>query len=285
MIAPTFARGLPPPPDGTPRNNSAGLPRIRQPGLFLRDKSGARRHAPAMFRLIREGDVARLILDRPEARNAIPIAGWAELARLLTELGDARLLIVTGEGGFCAGADLSDFAAIREDEGLIARFRETMREALDALRNLPIPTIALVHGACYGAGVALAMACDLRLAAADARFAITPAKLGISYPQEDVHRLVELVGAGQAARLLFTAACHRRRRSGADRPGRALRRRRSPDRRGDCSPMTRDSLAALKRGIALAAEGRRSDAEQDAVFDALLAGPALAERLEALRRK
>ena len=80
-----------------------------------------------------------------------------------------------------------------------------MRAALDALRDLPIPTIASIEGPCYGAGVALAMACDLRIAGRGARFAITPAKIGISYPQEDVHRLVALVGPGQAARLLFTA--------------------------------------------------------------------------------
>src|SRR3546814_14215523 len=80
-----------------------------------------------------------------------------------------------------------------------------MRHGLDTLRDLPIPTIALVEGACFGAGVALAMACDWRVAGPGARFAITPAKLGIAYPQEDVHRLVSLVGVGQAARLLFGA--------------------------------------------------------------------------------
>ena len=237
-----------------------------------------------MFRLIRESDVARLVLSRPEARNAIPMAGWAELGRLLGTLGDARLLIVTGEGSFCAGADLSDFAAMREDESLIVRFRETMRDGLDALRNLPIPTLAMIHGACYGAGVALAMACDLRIAAADARFAITPAKIGISYPQEDVHRLVELVGPGQAARLLFTALAI----DGAEAARIGLVELCDAGEGPIVEAILAsdgDSLAALKRGIALAAEGWRSDAEQDALFDALIAGPALAERLEALRRK
>jgi enoyl-CoA hydratase/carnithine racemase len=237
-----------------------------------------------MFRLTREGDVARLVLARPEARNAIPIAGWADLARLLGTLGDARLLVLTGEGGFCAGADLSDFHAMRDDESLTARFRETMREALDALRNLPIPTIALIEGACYGAGVALAMACDLRIAAGDARFAITPAKIGISYPQEDVHRLFELVGPGQAARLLLTALAI----DGAEAARIGLVELCDVEEGPIVEAMLAndaDSLAALKRAIALAAEGWRSDADQDALFDALIAGPALATRLEALRRK
>ena len=147
VIAPTFARGLPPPPDGTPRNNSAGLPRNGQPGLFLRDKA---RRAPACPRPCSGSHatptVARLTLDRPEARNAIPAAGWAELgsgsARSLSAT--SRLLVVTGAGGaFCAGADLNDFAAMRGDEAAVARFRVEMRAALDALRLLAIPTVAV----------------------------------------------------------------------------------------------------------------------------------------------
>lgn len=234
-----------------------------------------------MFRLTRDGDVARLTLDRPEARNAIPLTGWADITRLLATLGDARLLIIAGENGFCAGADLADFATMRGNEGLIAQFRMSMREALDALRILPIPTIALIEGACYGAGVALAMACDLRIAAADARFAITPAKIGISYPQEDVHRLVELIGPGQAARLLFTALAI----DGAEATRIGLVELVDADPAALVSAILandRDSLATLKRGLAL---GRRADAGQDAAFDALIAGPALAARLEALRRK
>ncbi len=161
-----------------------------------------------MFRLDRNDDHARLTLDRPGARNAIKAAGWAELAEVIgrVEASDVRLLVVTGaDGSFCAGADLADFPAMRGDEAAAARFRQEMRGALDRLRGLAIPTLALIDGPCYGAGVALAMACDLRIAALTARFAITPAKLGIGYPQEDVQRLVELVGPGQAARILFSA--------------------------------------------------------------------------------
>ena len=281
MIAPTFARGPSSPPGGAPRNISAGLSRNGQPGLFFATDAPAFGMSGAMFRLIRDGAVARLLLDRPETRNAIPAAGWAGLARAIGETGDARLLVLSGAGAaLCAGADLADFPAFRDDEAARLRFREDMRAALDRLRDLPIPTVARIEGPCYGAGVALAMACDLRIAAADARFAITPAKLGISYPQEDVHRLVALVGPGQAARLLFTAAA-----IGAEE---ALRIG-LVELVGDEAPLVEailandgDSLATLKRGIAL---GRRSDAEQDRRFDALIGGAEMARRLEALRRK
>ncbi|MGQ0590963.1 MAG: enoyl-CoA hydratase/isomerase family protein, partial [Sphingosinicella sp.] len=162
-----------------------------------------------MFRLDQDGEIARLTLERPEARNAIPLAGWDELGARLEEVArsPARILVLSGAGGtFCAGADLKDFPALNRDAALRTRFRTGMGAGLDRLAGLPIPTIARIEGACYGAGVALAMACDLRLASETARFAITPAKLGISYPQQDVHRLVSLVGPGQAARLLLTAA-------------------------------------------------------------------------------
>ena len=235
-----------------------------------------------MFRLKIDQDLARLTIDRPEARNAIPASGWEALAAKIDEAGSARLLVIEGAGGaFCAGADLGDFAAMAHDPAARTAFRTTMRAALDALRTLPIPTIAWIDGPCYGAGVALAMACDLRLAHPRAQFAITPAKLGISYPQEDVHRLVALVGTGQAARLLFTAQPIDATEAawiglvdliGGDGVIAAI------------LANDRESLATLKQAIARAADGVRSDAALDARFDALIAGDALAARLEALRR-
>jgi enoyl-CoA hydratase/carnithine racemase len=233
-----------------------------------------------MFRLIHDGGVARLTLDRPEARNAIPAAGWGELAALLGAI-EGRLLIVAGAGGaFCAGADLNDFSALRGDEGARIRFRETMRAALDALRALPMPTVARIDGPCYGAGVALALACDLRVVGPDARFAITPAKIGVSYPQEDVHRLVALVGPGQAARLLFTAT--------SIDAAEAIRLGLAELAELDEAAILANagaSLPELKRAIALAGAGVRSDPEQDRRFDALIDGEELSRRLEALRRK
>jgi enoyl-CoA hydratase/carnithine racemase len=173
---------------------------------------------------------------------------------------------------------------MRADAAAIARFREEMRAALDRLRALAIPTIALIEGHCYGAGVALAMACDLRIAAPGALFAITPAKIGISYPQEDVHRLVALVGPGQAARLLFGGQamdCEEAKRVGlveAHMPGEEALIE------AICGNAP-DSLAALKQAMARAGEGVRSDPEMDRRFDALIGGEEMMRRLEALRRK
>ena len=244
-----------------------------------------------MFQLNVTAGVARLALNRPDARNAIPLAGWGELAAKAQEAvaAGAHLLIVGGipGGTFCAGADISDFPSFQADPAARSAFRAALRHGLDTLRDLPIPTIALVEGACYGAGVALAIACDLRVAGASAQFAITPAKLGISYPQEDVHRLVSLVGPGQAARLLFGAQS-----IDAAEAARIGLVEFAPEEDAEAAiarlaatiaANDPESLRTLKRGIALAARGTRQDDGQDHSFDDLLGSDALAARLAAYR--
>lgn len=240
-----------------------------------------------MFDLALDDGVARLTLDRPDARNAIPASGWETLAQSAERAvaDGARLLVVAGSGSaFCAGADLNDFAGMAGDAEAAAAFRTAMRDSLIRLRQLPIPTIALVEGACFGAGVALAMACDLRLAGPAASFAITPAKMGISYPQEDVGRLVALVGPGQASRLLLTGApidsIEALRIGLADMPAEAL-----PETMAALLANSAESLETLKRGMLLAEQGEASDAGQDAAFASLLSSPGLAERLRARRAR
>lgn len=246
-----------------------------------------------MIELRLDGDVARLSLARPEARNAIALAGWSEIAAAVeqAEQAGARLLILAGTSGgpFCAGADVSGFDRFRHDPEARTEFRRAIREGLDRLRKAAFPTVAVIEGACYGAGVAVAMACDIRLAGPGARFAITPAKLGISYPQEDVHRLVALVGPGQAARLLFSAdpidAAEAARiglvelhvEEGLEE---ALDGLVASIRANDGA-----SLEVLKRAVALAVEGRAGDEGQDRAFDDLLGSDILFERLTAYRSR
>jgi enoyl-CoA hydratase/carnithine racemase len=244
-----------------------------------------------MFDLAHDGDIARLTLNRPEARNAIPVVGWAELEERLgaAKGAGAKVLILRGTGtAFCAGADLDDFVAIRDDAGERTRFRTAMRSALERLAALPLATIAAIDGACFGAGVALAMACDIRLAGIGATFAITPAKFGISYPQEDVARLSALVGPGQAARLLLGAGSI----DVAEAARIGLVEIIGESAHAEAETLAR-ALAAgsvpsqltLKRGIALAARGVTRDDQQDKEFDDLLGSADFAERLAAARRR
>ena len=245
-----------------------------------------------MFRLEAQQGVARLIIDRAEARNAIPASQWqalAETAEGSCERG-ARLLLLEGAGSaFCAGADLGDFAAMRGDAAAASRFRESMRDALDRVGRLPIPTVAAIDGACFGAGVALALACDLRLAGPGASFAITPARFGISFPQQDIARLVALIGPGQASRLLLAAEPL----DGVEAARIGLVEIFAQD--GAAAEAARLaalvqandalSLTALKRGVALAAAGIVSDSGQDRAFDEMLASDVLHRRLAAVRKR
>ncbi|MES2498133.1 MAG: enoyl-CoA hydratase/isomerase family protein [Pseudomonadota bacterium] len=154
------------------------------------------------------GRVARISLDKPASRNSIAIGQWSELADAAERAAasGARVLIIRSGAPniFSSGADLGDLEGLATDPALRGRFRIDMARAFDTIAGLPIATIAAVDGGCYGAGVALAMACDIRVAGDKAQFAITPAKVGIVYPAGDVARLRALVGPGQAARLLTT---------------------------------------------------------------------------------
>lgn len=159
------------------------------------------------MRLAREGAVAHLLLDRPGKRNAMTTAMWQELARLLESAGDCRVLLVAGSTPsiFCAGADLDEFAAIADDGARFAANRDAMVAALDRLARFPRPTLAVIGGACAGAGLAIAAACDLRIASTDAVFTLPPARLGLLYPADDLARLAALIGPAALKRLLYTA--------------------------------------------------------------------------------
>lgn len=261
----------------------------RAAGSFCGDKAAASLHIGPMFELTLDGAFARLRLDRPQARNAVPVQGWALLAHRCGEAAraGARLLVLSGDReAFCAGADLADFPDFSADPRKASDFRRLMRTGLDALRDLPMATVAAIEGPCFGAGVALAMACDIRIAGPDARFAITPAKFGISYPQEDVARLVALVGPGQASRLLLgagTVNAAEAARIGlvelaAEDVGQAVDALASA-----ILANSSESIAILKRAIRLAGDGAFRDEGQDRSFDALFGSEDFQTRLAALR--
>lgn len=231
--------------------------------------------------------IATLTLDRAAARNAIPVAGWRRIAALAGAIADsgARALIVrSGAAGvFSAGADIGEFAAFPAHPAEVAGFREAMREGIEAVAALPMPTIAAVDGGCYGAAVALILACDIRIAGAGARFAVTPAKLGIGYPAEDVRRLIAQIGRGQASRLLFSA-----RAIDADEAARiGLVESAAADAGGAARELAEtiaghapEAIAALKRTLADPA-----DPAHAAAFDAAFAAPAFARALAAFQAR
>ncbi len=159
--------------------------------------------------ILTPGRVAVLTLNRPARRNAMTAAMWAAIPGICDRIaGDAtiRVLVVTGEGpaAFCAGADMSEFERVYATPESTGAYNATVRAAQARLRDLPCPTVAAIRGACFGGGCGLALACDLRVADATARLAITPAKLGLAYSPADTWQLIEKVGVVRAKDLLLT---------------------------------------------------------------------------------
>jgi len=161
------------------------------------------------IRVRREGAAALVEVANPARRNAMTLAMWTALADAVGDLDadpSVRVVVLAGAGEhFVSGADISEFAAVRDGADAVAAYDRQVDRATAALAGSATPTLARVRGVCVGGGLALAMACDLRIAAEDARFAIPAARLGIAYPPADVRRLVGLVGPSGARDLLFTA--------------------------------------------------------------------------------
>jgi enoyl-CoA hydratase len=162
-----------------------------------------------MLELRRDGEIAWLVLNRPEKRNAISFDMWQSLPGLLEEVDNDRsikVLIIRGadEAAFSAGADISEFATLRSTEEGARRYNQANEAAERALVNLSKPTIAMVQGPAIGGGCGIAVSCDVRFADTTARFGITPAKLGLVYSLPATKGLVDLVGPSQAKIILFS---------------------------------------------------------------------------------
>lgn len=159
--------------------------------------------------LKRDGAIARLVLNRPDKKNAITEAMWAAVPGLLDEAeADPAVKVVVlasaTPGMFSAGADIAEFTEIAGDPARRRSNQRAVREAQDRLMRCQKPTFAAVDGACVGGGCGLALACDMRLTSDRSRFGITPVRLGLVYGLEDAKRLVDLVGPAHAKSILFT---------------------------------------------------------------------------------
>lgn len=156
-----------------------------------------------------EDRIATLRIDRPEAKGALTAAMWAAIPGILDTLEQdpgVRVLVLRGTGeAFSAGADIRELRARREGAESADSYQALNSAAEQALAAFPKPTIAFVQGPCVGGGCQLAVACDLRFADTNARFGITPAKLGIVYDAASTARLARIVGVPTAKYLLFTA--------------------------------------------------------------------------------
>lgn len=150
--------------------------------------------------------IATLTIDRPARRNAMSYQMWSALPDLMArvQVSGARVLVLRGGDNFCAGADISEFTTLRNGPEGARRYGAAVRTGERAIAGVVVPTIASISGFCIGGGCEIALACDLRVAASNARFGITPAKLGIVYSFTSTKQLVDAVGPAWAKQILFT---------------------------------------------------------------------------------
>ncbi|SEP48705.1 enoyl-CoA hydratase/isomerase family protein [Amycolatopsis saalfeldensis] len=157
-----------------------------------------------------EGEVGVLRLNRPERMNSQTVRMFHEYALAARALRDSglRALILTsaGERAFCAGFDLAEIDVItRMGVREFLKFQETATGGIAALRHLPFPVIAAVHGPATGGGMALALAADIRLVAPSAKFSAAFVKVGLSVGELGTsYTLSRLVGPGRAAEIGYT---------------------------------------------------------------------------------
>ena len=156
-----------------------------------------------MIHFEERGLVGVATIDRQERRNALNGEMCDELRRALERSEELRAIVITGAGtAFCSGADLvTRFEA--EGDSATDTFRPAFEDVLDAIVAYPSPVIAAVNGAAVGAGMQLAVACDVRVAALGARFSIPGGRLGIHLSARNIWRLAQLVGQGAARDFLL----------------------------------------------------------------------------------
>lgn len=156
------------------------------------------------------GPIGRITFNNPEKRNAFNLEMWRALPIAIAELNEkptVRAIILQGAGveAFVAGADISEFEALRRDPAAAREYNQITNQAFRAIAESLAPTIAKIRGFCFGGGCAIALNSDLRIAAGDARFCIPAARLGLGYGYENVQRLADELGPAAAREMLFTA--------------------------------------------------------------------------------
>lgn len=156
-----------------------------------------------------EGEVARIVINRPSMRNALSLSMWRAIPDVLRQIHAnpaVQLVVVEGQGdeAFSAGADIGELAALIGSRSAGLDYMDAIHGAEDALGMFKLPTVACIRGFCVGGGLELAMACDLRFATDDSRFMAPPARLGITYSLSSTRRLCLLVGESRAKDLLFS---------------------------------------------------------------------------------
>ena len=160
--------------------------------------------------LQKDGPIGWITFNQPEKRNAVSQEMWQAMPEYVADLSSdpaIRVVILRGAGetAFVAGADISQFKDRRRNAADEEEYRRISGAGSESLARLGKPLVAMIHGFCIGGGVSIAITCDLRIAADDARFGIPAARLGLGYHYKGMERLMSLIGPAYTKELFFTA--------------------------------------------------------------------------------
>jgi enoyl-CoA hydratase/carnithine racemase len=156
------------------------------------------------------GAVATLVIDNPAKRNSLDFVMLEQLhdhASALANDPQIKVVIIRGgdEKAFCAGADFDAFAQHDPISAGVLALDSALNRAIAALERLQVPIIAAIEGACFGGGILIALAADVRVASTASRFGIPAVQIGMAYPLPAIARIVQLAGRGAANHIFLTA--------------------------------------------------------------------------------
>ncbi len=157
----------------------------------------------------KQGPVGWLTFNNPARRNAISIDMWEAIPKVLDRFEqdpEVRAIVLKGEGdkAFVSGADVSQYEKQRSSAEGIQYYEEIAGRVAERLQNCDKVIVAMIRGYCLGAGVNIALCCDLRIAAEDAKLGIPAAKLGLGYRASSLKNLIDIVGPAYAREVLIT---------------------------------------------------------------------------------
>jgi enoyl-CoA hydratase/carnithine racemase len=152
--------------------------------------------------------VATVTLNRPASLNALSESSWRELGRHMRELSrnlDLRCVILRGAGdkAFGVGADITEFPRVRSNAAQGSAYGELIHSTMLAIGECTHPTIAMIHGACVGGGLEVALMCDLRICGESSRFGIPISRLGLTMGYGELEALLATVGRATSLELLL----------------------------------------------------------------------------------
>ncbi len=164
----------------------------------------------AEIEVSRDGAVATVVLNRPDKMNALNLAMWRGLAAAFAELSaddSVRCVVLRGAGtqAFAPGADIAEFDTDRATPDQAKAYDQVMRSALAAVRDCPLPTIAMIFGPCVGGGLELAAQCDLRIAGESGRFGVPIARISVVMATPEIAAIQALVGPAVTREILLEA--------------------------------------------------------------------------------